>query len=233
MRILPIIAVSALTLASLSGCTFAVRGPAVTEDRSIDIATAVVLETSGSLTISEGEPSLVIHAPQGVLDRLTSAVKGDTLTLGVTPGTPGFLLGKISYELTLPSLEDILIDGSGDVYSDIPGDDLTIEINGSGGVDIDSIDASSVSVQVNGSGDIELSGKADELAVSIDGSADVRADELDAVRVSVEINGSGDVTVSASGTLDAAISGAGSIIYEGRPEVTQDISGSGEVARRG
>jgi hypothetical protein len=230
MRLIPVIALPVVALAALSGCALAPRGPVVTEDREIEPATSVVLDTSGDLTITEGEPALVIHAPDAVLERLTSSVNDGMLVLGVTPGTPGYLVGKVSYELTLPSLERLEINGSGDIESDVPGSDLAIEINGSGELDLDDIDASSVALEIGGSGDVELSGRADEFMLSIDGSADVRADELDSERVSVDLDGSGDIAVAASGALDVSISGSGSVTYRGNPQLTQDISGSGEVS---
>lgn len=232
MRLIPVIAVPAVALMALSGCAFAPRGPIVSETRDIDAATSVVLDTSGDLTISVGEPSLIIHAPAGVLERLTSSVHGGVLELGVKPGTPGFALGRISYELTLPSLEELEINGSGDIDSTVPGETLTIGINGSGDLDIDDIDASSVILEISGSGDVELSGRTDEFVLSVDGSADVRADELESGRVTIDLDGSGDIAVAAVTALDVSISGAGSVVYEGRPEVTQDISGMGEVTRR-
>ena len=231
MRLLPLIALPAVALVALSGCSFAARGPVVSEDRQIDAATSVVLDTSGDLTITEGEPSLVIHAPAAVLDRLTADVRNGELMLGVKPGTPGILLGKISYELTLPSLERLEMNGSGDVDSEVSASDLDVEISGLGNLDIDSIDASSVTLDVSGSGDVEFSGRTDDLEVSIDGSGDVRADELESARASLEIDGSGDVEVAASDSLRVSISGAGSVRYSGSPEVEQDISGSGEVTR--
>lgn len=229
MRLLPLIVLPAVTIVALSGCAFPPRGPVVSEDRDIDAATSVVLDSSGDLTIREGEPALTIHAPQAVLDRLTSTVKNGVLELGVAPGTPGIMLGKVSYELTLPSLESLEVNGSGDIDSDVPGDSLTIDISGSGDLDID---ASSVILDISGSGDVELSGRTDDFTLTIDGSADVRADELDSAVVTVDLSGSGDIAVAASDTLEVSLSGSGSVVYEGRPEVTQDISGSGEVTRR-
>jgi hypothetical protein len=231
MRLIPLIVIPAATLVALSGCAFAPRGPVVSEDRGIGAATAVELRTSGDLTIKEGEPALTIHAPAAVLDSLTSSVEDGVLVLDVAPGTPGFLVGRISYELTLPSLQGLEVDGSGDVSSDVPGESLDIEINGSGDLDIQDIDASAVTLEISGSGDVELSGRADELTLSIRGSGDVRAGGLDAERVAVDINGLGDVAVSASEALDVALSGAGTVRYQGDPEITQKISGAGEVKR--
>ena len=232
MRIIPFLTIPSVALLALTGCALVPRGPVVSEDREIEAVTTVVLDTSGDLTIREGEPSLVIHAPASVLERLTSDVTGDTLTLGATPGSPGFTLSRVSYELTLPSLEGIEINGSGDVESDVPGDSLGITIDGSGDLDIEDIDASEVTIEISGSGDVDLSGRTDDFTLSIDGSAEVRADELDAARVSIDLDGSGDIAVAASDTLDVSIAGSGSVVYEGSPEVTQEISGSGEVQRR-
>lgn len=227
-KALALVAISALALISLTGCA---RGPIVSADRDIDEASSVVLDTSGTLTIREGEPSLVIRASSTVLDRLTSTVRDGELRLGVTPGLPLVLLGEIRYELTLPSLERIEINGSGDVDSDVRGSSLAIEINGSGDVEIANIDASTVSLEINGSGDVSLDGRTDDLAIRIGGSADVGADALRAAAVTVEIDGSADVTVAAADTLDIDISGSGSVRYVGRPEVTQDISGAGDIGK--
>ena len=106
---------AAASVLALAGCVpFVASGPMTSEERDIDAVSTVVLDTSGDLTISEGEPSLVIHAPEGALDRLTSDVDGDTLVLGTTPG-PEIVVGEVRYDLTLPDLEAIELNGSGDV----------------------------------------------------------------------------------------------------------------------
>ncbi len=232
MRILPLVALPAVALVALSGCAFAPRGPLVSESRDLDAATSVVLDTSGDLTIREGEPSLVITAPAEVLDRLTSSVEDGVLVLGVQPGTPGFLLGRINYELTLPGLAGIEINGAGDVESDVPtADTLRLEINGAGDLRVDGIDTSEVALDISGSGDVELTGRTDDLSIEVDGSGDVRADELDSVQVTVTVNGVGDIRVAASETLTVSIAGAGSVTYYGTPQVNQDIAGVGSVSR--
>ena len=85
------------------------------ESREIDDVSAVVLDTEGDLTITEGEPSLTIHAPEGVLDALTSDVEGGVLELGRRPGTFSFGRSEIRYELVVESLDAIEVSGSGDI----------------------------------------------------------------------------------------------------------------------
>lgn len=66
------LAVAASVLA-LSGCSLMIPvGPLTAEERDISDVSRVVLDTSGDLVVSEGEPALTVHAPEGMIGRLTS-----------------------------------------------------------------------------------------------------------------------------------------------------------------
>jgi hypothetical protein len=231
-RVISATTVTAIVALALTGCVLPTSGPAVSEERDIDAVTAVVLDASGDVTITEGEPSLVIHAPQGALDRLTSDVSGDTLTLGAKGGFLNWTMGEVRYELTLPDLETLEINGSGDIESAISTDGtLVIEISGSGDVELDGIDAERVEAVISGSGGMDLAGTTTELLVKIGGTGDIDTSELSAQEATVEIGGSGDVSVAARDNLKVRISGSGSVEYSGDPVVDDEISGSGEVRR--
>jgi hypothetical protein len=206
-RVLAVGAAAFLASVALTGCVRA-AGPMTSEARDISEVTAVVLDTSGDVEITEGEPSLTIHAPENVIDRLTSEVTGGVLELGRRGGPLPFV-GEVRYELTVPSLTSIEINGSGDVTSDVVDDRLTITISGSG--------------------DVTVSGTADSLDIEIDGSGEVDADDLEVADASVEISGSGDADLHVTGALRVDISGSGSVTHRGGAEVDADISGSGDV----
>lgn len=217
----------------LAGCMpIVATGPMVSDERDIDAATSVVLDTSGDLTIAQGEPALVIHASEAALERLTSDVTGGTLTLGTTPGT-SIILGDVRYELTLPDLEAIEVNGSGDVTAEVsaPGA-LRLSVDGSGDVVWIGLDSERAEIGVSGSGDVEVAGTTGALTIELDGSANVNARELDAREATVAISGSGDIDLSVSDTLVAEVSGSGRVTYSGDPSVEVDVSGSGEVVPR-
>jgi hypothetical protein len=226
-RLAPLAAASVLCLV---GCVPVVAtGPTTSEDREIGEVTAVSLETSGDLSIAEGEPSLVIHAPSEALERLTSETDGETLRLGTTPG-PAIVVGVIRYELTVPDLKAIDLNGSGDVTATVSSADaLRLDIDGSGDVEWTGLDAESVTIRVAGSGDVEVAGVTSTLDIDLDGSGDIDAGALRSQDAVVSIAGSGDVDVAASDTLSAAISGSGRVTYSGDPAVSAAISGSGDV----
>jgi hypothetical protein len=216
---------------ALAGCMPVAAGPMTSEQRQISAVTKVVLDTSGDVTISKGEPSLVIHANAAALKRLTSDVHGDTLTLG---DKPGFMvdLGTVTYELTLPDLAAIDLNGSGDIDSTVSsGDTIRVAVDGSGDVRWTGLSASTVTISVPGSGHIQVDGTTHDIAISIDGSGSVDAAKLDAQSAVVSVDGSGDVHVAASDTLKAEISGSGHVTYTGNPSVDSKVTGSGDVVQ--
>jgi hypothetical protein len=225
--------VAAGALFALTGCMPVILGgPMTSEEREIDAITAVVLDTSGDLTITEGEPSLVIRAPEDALERLTSEVDGDTLVLGTTPG-PGFSFGEVRYELTVPDLERIELNGSGDVTAGVSSEGvLRLDLDGSGDIEWTGLAAERIEIGLAGSGNIELDGTVDELEIQLDGSGSIDAEELESQRATVEINGSGDVDVLVRENLTARIAGSGDVTYSGDPSVDSEVAGSGEVKRR-
>lgn len=224
-------AVSALVVAGCASNVIA-GGPMASEDRDIDAVTTVVLQTSGSLSISEGEPALTVHAPSDALEHLTSEVNGDVLVLGVTTGIT-FGLGTVRYELTLPDLEALTMNGSGDAVATVSTDgDVRLDLNGSGDVEWTGLATDRVDVVIAGSGDVTLSGSAEELSVELDGSGNMHGTDLQAQRVDVVVNGSGDVDVTPAASLSVDIFGSGSVTYTGEPTLDTNITGSGDVMQR-
>ena len=218
----------------LAGCApFGVAGgPVTSEDRDIGAVTTVVLQTSGDVTVSPGEPALSIHAPRDALEWLTSDVNGDTLTLGVKPGIM-FGIGTVQYELTLPDLQSVTVDGSGDVVATVATDGaVRIDLHGSGDIEWTGLATENAEVAITGSGDVTVSGATDEFSASVAGSGNVHAVDLAAQRVEVVVNGSGDVDVSPVVSLSVRISGSGAVTYSGDPTLDSEIAGSGDVTRR-
>lgn len=202
-------------------------GDPQTQDRDVSGATAVELRTSGDLVVERGaETSLTITAGDAVIDDLTSEVVDGVLRLG---SDRWGRLGEVHYRLVVPELASIAVHGSGDVESEASGDDLVIEVAGSGDVEVRDVDAESVVVRIDGSGEVELAGRSDLHQVTIAGSGDLTAPDLTTLTSAVSIEGSGSATVHVLERLDASIGGSGSVTHTGGAEVTSTVEGSGDV----
>ncbi|GAA1058793.1 head GIN domain-containing protein [Agromyces bracchium] len=226
------VVLAAGVLVALTACVpFVTAGDTRTETREIGDASSVSLRGSGDITIRLGEaPSLTVTGGENVLERLTTEVEGDELVIDMQRGPIVVGARDLVFDITLTSLESVLISGSGDVTAEFgDADDVTLEIRGSGEIETDELDASTVRASISGSGSIVPSGTTDELQVQVDGSGDVDASDLRAASARVVLSGSGEISVDASETLDVVLSGSGTVRYSGRPEIRSTVSGSGEI----
>ena len=186
-------------------------GETGTRDVAVESFDAIVLNGAGDVFVTLGEePSLRIEADTAILDDVRASVDDDQLNLDGTRGFFPFWQATINYYVTVESLDDFSINGSSDtVITGMAGGDLRVvingsadvtvtgaadsfdaEINGSGSIHGDQLDARDVSIEIAGSGDADVNAS-DNLYVSISGSGDVVYGGSPAI--SYDIAGSGDV----------------------------------------
>ena len=138
----------------------------------------------------------------------------------------------VKIEITASALSRVRLGGSETVTSDVPAlPAFEIRNDGSGTFRSNNVAAAKVTVLSAGSGEIELAGKADQVKVVASGSGDAMLDHLVSNQVRVESSGSATVHVHAQRTLDATVTGAGTVAYRGNPVVTQSVTGGGDVTK--
>ncbi|MCK8465951.1 DUF2807 domain-containing protein [Microbacterium sp. KSW4-16] len=243
----------ALSASALTGCASFDAGPVVSQERAVPDVAAVELDTSGDLTVTLGAtPALTVTAGERVIEHLTAHVEGGVLRLGMN-GEPVLRNGEIRYELTVSSLESLVVQGSGDARIDLSGAIApTVTVRGSGDVEATGIDAATavlrvdgageivahdtvvedLTVRIDGSGTVAIDGTARSQDVSIRGSGEHTAEDLRSEDAFVSIRGSGSADVTVDGNLAVVIDGSGDVSYGGEARVTQEIAGSGDVRRR-
>jgi hypothetical protein len=222
-----------LLVAPLAGCALREPGPKTTQTREIGPASGVALAMAGSVEVSVGaEPSLTVTGGENLLADLRTEVEGDVLVIDLE-GPGGWLGGEVAVDVVLPALASIDISGSGTVdVGPLEGDDLRIEVGGSGSVAAPDLDVDAVSASIGGSGDIVLGGSARSQDVSIGGSGTYSAQALESEEASVSIGGSGRADVTVTRFLDVRIGGSGTVTYAGNPTLTSQVTGSGSVSER-
>jgi hypothetical protein len=188
-------------------------GVAATDSRTVPPFTAVDLAGSNHVTIHVGEKqAVVVEADDNLIDLVTTEVRSGTLVLG----TNGSFTTKhpMTVEVTVPTLDAVLLSGSGVVT-------------------VEGVGAEQLTVRVPGSGLLRVSGTAERLDVSLSGSGDVQLQDLVARDVVATLSGSGRLQVHATGSLDASLPGTGVIVYAGDPgNVTRNVTGTGAITKR-
>lgn len=213
-------------------------------------ARAVELSGPIDLTLRYGaEPALVVRGEQRLLANVETSQDGRVLHIG----TRGIVLRHrqpIEVELTLPALDRVGVDGSGENrINGFSGERIELELNGSGSVDfngryrqakatlhgtgdltVDAGNGDRVEAELSGGGTITLAGAARSFEAVSNGSGTLDAQRLRADDVKVRQTGSGNASVTAHATVAAAVSGSGDVdVYGNPPQRSISRTGSGDV----
>ena len=138
-------------------------------------------------------------------------------------------------EVRVRQLRRLTLSGANDVIAAGPlsGDQLTVNMAGSGVARFDQLQVSRLNFEISGAGEGQLAGKVDQLRLSVSGKGKIGAEQLRSDAASVSISGVGNAVLWVMRTLSVQISGAGHVDYWGQPTVRKSISGFGSVEARG
>ncbi|HEY6962048.1 MAG TPA: DUF2807 domain-containing protein [Gaiellaceae bacterium] len=185
-------------------------GRAVAQTRTVGPFRDVELAGSLVVNVGIGSPSVVVHADDNLVGRVTTRVLHDRLVVGTTNG---------DFRANAPTYVDVTVPAVS-----------TVALTGSGMLTLTGIAQRELTVLVPGSGLVRASGRVDTLTVSMPGSGDAELRGLVAKKAHATLAGSGTIAVTATDTLDGNVGGSGAILYAGNPlHVTTSVTGTGAI----
>jgi hypothetical protein len=193
-----------------SSTTLTGSGTPAQETRAVPAFAAVELVAANEVNVRVGsKQSVVVLGDDNVLPHVTTEVEDGTLVIGADRSfetkTP------LTVAVTVPAL-------------------TAAALSGSGRVTVDGVRAERFEATLLGSGALTVNGTAETLDAELSGTGQLTLYDLVAANVKAVVSGAGQLSVNATSSLDAAVSGAGQIVYTGSPEhVTQDVTGAGTV----
>ena len=236
-----IVAVGAIVALALVAWTLTRETALPTGTAEQDLAPFQRIEVAGNAEImlrQGGGEHLAVETPlRGVT--VTADVRNGTLFVVVRDNRRWWssLFGgnRRPPRLTLGfrSLDALSLSGAVSVTAgQLDAPELRLSASGGTSVRIDALRTRLLQVSGNGALKGELAGTATEQRISISGAGEYDAARLASEKASVDVSGVGRVVVNVSRTLDAEISGAGTIEYLGDPQVRERVSGVGRIRRR-
>lgn len=206
-------------------------GKVITEQRSVSEIAEVVFTMSGQLIIEQnGSEALTVEADDNIVPLIATDMTGNKLTITTRPNSGFHTTNQIVFRLSVKDLNSIRCSGSGDIkMASWNAANAKLEATGSGSMDMSGISTGSIAVSITGSGSISASGKATRQDVTLSGSGSYDARRLESASAKVGVSGSGSATVKVSDSLDASVSGSGSVLYIGGPTVIKKDTGSGQI----
>jgi RNA polymerase sigma factor (sigma-70 family) len=201
------------TIDGESVATPKLSGKITTESRKVENFKGV--NTAGPIDakIQVGAPtaSVQITADDQLQKYIDGVVEDSILKIRPRCNLQG---SKINVTVDVPELERVALAGSGDI-------------------DIKDLTGANFEARLSGSGNVKARGSVDQLSVHLAGSGEVEMEQVVAKDVAAKIAGSGRVEVNASHSLDANVTGSGSVKYSGSvTDVKKKVTGSGRVEKK-
>ena len=212
-RVVLISLVAAIVVSSCS--VWGVRGNGRIKEESRNITEFTRIEAGGAYSIKVvvgKSPSLRISAEENLLPLIKTTVSGNTL--------------KIDTKKNLSPRKEIKIIVTTTSLN-------SLDVSGANNVQATGIDGEHFEVELSGAGSIDLEGIVDDLRAEISGAGNIDARNLKAKDVSISVSGAASADVYAKESLEASVSGVGSIDYYGDPVKTKtNVSGVGSITRK-
>jgi hypothetical protein len=205
------------------------------EKRDVAAFSEISLSISAELYLKQGnEHSLVLEGDEDDLEDIETEVRDNELKIHLNRPFNFRSMDRIKIYVTMEKVDELSVSGSGKIEAETPiqTSELTLNLSGSGDINIDELEAREVEARISGSGDIRLAGKSnlEELELDITGSGDFHCEDLKADEADIDISGSGTCRIHAVNELEVSITGSGKVRYKGNPKVNANISGSGSIS---
>jgi hypothetical protein len=188
--------------------------PQATQPRTVPAFHGIDLAGVLAIEVTVGKPaSVTISGDADLVDKVTTTVKDGVLVIK----TPEHRRDqhrrhrRLHAAVTAPDLSSLAITGTG-----------TIKATG--------VANDRLAVDVPGTGALTVSGSTGALSVRLGGTGEVTGEDLAARDLVVDIDGTGSARLNATRSVDARITGTGSLDVHGHPsQVKKTVTGLGSV----
>ena len=227
-------------LTSVSGiascCTLAggVHGDGKVVKQTRVVSSFDGIDISGAFDVYLRQGSIeevIIEADENLQSIITAEVRGSTLV--IDNKKPINHPTTLKVYITFKNLKKIETSGAVDIVAEnkLTVNDLSLSTSGASDVRMD-IAAGKLDLSSSGASKLRLSGSVTDVTADLSGSCDMYSFDLVCENLRIEISGAGKAQVNVTKSIDAEISGAGSIHYKGSPtKVNQSVSGAGSIKK--
>jgi hypothetical protein len=225
-----------LTAGFFSGCDYAIGiegdGNVVTENRKVSSFDQIDVSGAFTVVLKQGEgEEVIVEADQNLHEIINVEVVGGTLLIDSKQNIRRAT--KREVQVTFRKLERVEISGAVTLKNETVLELETLEVQGRGASTVDmQLAAGRLDCKFSGASTINFTGHSEHFSAELSGASDLNTFDLDAAHVHLVVKGAGDARVAASEYLNVSIFGAGSVIYQGDPEIEKRISGAGSVKKR-
>jgi hypothetical protein len=184
--------------------------PQASEPRSVPAFQSIELAGTLEVDVTVGKAQTVqVSGEADLLAKVTTVVKDGVLVVDTERNMKR--RHHLHVSVTVPALASVALSGTGEMK-------------------IAGIANQSFAMSLPGTGELSVTGSTSSLRVVVDGTGQISAKDLAARSAKVEVNGTGSATLRVTESLEANVTGTGSIDVHGKPaRVKKSVSGVGSI----
>jgi len=209
------------------------ESPRTRQERIATNFTSIELRTNADIYYRQGGlTSIEVEAPQYMIEQVETIIASGRLTIQCKNGYNYSNHESIRVYITAPDVSSFAISSSGSIFflNAVHKEVLTLYSNGSGDIAMKDVTVRNLEVYATGAGSIKAeTGNTVSETVKTSGSGDINLSAITAQTVTASNFAAGTIQVKATVYLKAKIEGSGSIFYKGYPDLSTQISGSGQL----
>ena len=197
--------------------------------------TRVSVQQSITLYISQGKTEgITVEADDNIISYIKTEIKDGQLNVFLDPEVIVRRYTAMNVSVSMPVITDINVAAAGRLEGSSPFtvNKLEIVASGAGNVKLE-MKGSEVDVEASGAARLEFKGEVEHVDLEMSSASTLKAWDLRVKDCDAEISGAAKAEVAISGRLEAEISSAGILIYDGNPLITkQNVTGRGALVKR-
>lgn len=197
------------------------------EERSVASFNKIEAGEAIEVFLTQGDKEIVKVEAEGVApEKIITEVSGETLKIHMENGN--YNNRTVTVYVTFKALEEISCNSAAKIKgkSTINGDELEINVNSAGKVELD-VDVKSLEISLSSSGDLLLTGTAEYQETDISSAGKLEAFDLDCRNTKIAVSSGGNAKVTANNELNARANSGGNIRYKGNPDQKNTNTNSG------
>jgi hypothetical protein len=162
---------------------------------------------------------VVLSCPDNYVELFSFEVEhGNELEISFVRDNINIMAKNVDVTVYAPNLRKLENASVASIEVDrLEGERLKVENSGVGSVYLSGLQLADFEAECSGVGSMELGGQAERADLECSGVGSIRAGELKAKSVKADVSGVGGISCYASESIDARVSGVGSLKYGGHP----------------
>jgi len=209
----------------------------VNEKQKLDTFNEIEFKGGGTIYLEQADDfSIEMEGSKTAVDTVKIEVRNGRLIIDQERSSWQWLteLDYPSFTIKFKDLSHFtLVGGAKVVANDLELDSLLLKISGGGSLSMSNFYAQSIVMDIEGGISVEINGEASQQDLEFSGGIDYKAEDFKGEDVKLKMEGAGSAILWATETLDLDLSGAYNVEYYGKPILSQNVQGVGNLEALG